>query len=211
MHLHQLVRTIFSLLLISTLFSCSGSDGFVPKQRGFYRIELPKADYRMLPDSFPYSFELSKFTRIQEDTSAIAEQFWIQLNYEPVAMASIHISYKAIKNKQDLFEDYINDTYKLAAKHNIKASSIEQTVQKTPKGYGLTLYEIEGDVPTTFHIAITDSAKHYFRAALYVPSSTLNDSLAPVLEYVRADMMRMIETFEFKEEVKTPFPYFRTR
>ncbi|TAF34685.1 MAG: gliding motility lipoprotein GldD [Cytophagales bacterium] len=200
----RLTRVGLGLLALMTLAACN-TNTYVPKQRGYSRIELPEKAYKTLPDSFPYTFETSQYARLMPDTSQIAEQYWVQLDYSPTAMASIHVSYKAIKNKQELFEDYINDTYKLAAKHNIKASSIEHETKKTPKGYGLTLYNIEGDVPTTFHIAITDSAKHYFRAALYVPSSVLNDSLAPVIEYVKADMMRMIETFEFKDQVKTPY------
>ena len=40
--------------------------------------------------------------------------------------------------------------------------------------------------------------KHFFRGALYFRTATDNDSLAPVIEYVKTDMVRMLNTLKYK-------------
>jgi gliding motility-associated lipoprotein GldD len=133
-----------------------------------------------------------------KDTSFMAEHYWFEIIY-PALTASVHISYKSIENDRKKFEDYINDSHTLATKHNIKAYAIDEIIPNTQKPrYGTAFYEIEGDVPTSFQFIITDTTENFFRASLYVPTSQKNDSLAPVIRYVREDMMKILNTFEWK-------------
>jgi len=46
---------------------------------------------------------------------------------------------------------------------------------------------------------ITDSTKHFIRGALYFDNVPNKDSIAPVADYIRQDMMQLIESFSWKQ------------
>jgi gliding motility-associated lipoprotein GldD len=182
------------------LFACAGEASYPPKPLGYHRIDLPKAAYQPLPDSLPYSFEYSTHAKLLPDSSIMAERYWLEVYY-PTFTANIDISYKKIRNQAD-FRDYVADCYKLAQKHNIKAEAIDEIVSKTPQGYTSVVYQLEGDVPSTFQFYITDSVRHFLRASLYFPSAELNDSLGPVISYLKQDMVHMMNTVNWKTKAQ---------
>ena len=61
-----------------------------------------------------------------------------------------------------------------------------------------SVFELQGEVPSQFQFYTTDSTRHFFRGALYFRTATDNDSLAPVIEYVKTDMIRMLNTLKYK-------------
>ena len=188
--------SITILVMIVALMGCTES--FTPKPKGYNRLELPESNYISLPDSLPYSFEISKAARLLRDSSYIAERYWIDLYY-PSITANIQITYKALNEDQQLLEELVNDAYLLTSKHQIKAYAIEETVVKTPSGKTAVIAELEGEVPSQFQFFITDSTHNFLRGALYFRTSTKNDSLAPAIEYMKIDAMRMINTLEWKK------------
>ncbi len=177
--------------------ACTGEATFTPKPKGYHRIDLPTAAYRRVPDSLPYTFEYSAHAQLLPDTSRMAEKYWLELYY-PTFTANIDISYKKIRNQAD-FRDYVTDCYKLAQKHNIKAQAIEEIVSKTNQGYTSVVYQLEGDVPSVFQLYVTDSTQHFLRASLYFPSADLNDSLAPLIQFVKRDMIHLMNTVDWKK------------
>jgi gliding motility-associated lipoprotein GldD len=58
---------------------------------------------------------------------------------------------------------------------------------------------LEGEVPSQFQFTMTDSTRNFLRGALYFDTKVQNDSLQPAIEYVKKDMMRMINTLEWKD------------
>ena len=59
---------------------------------------------------------------------------------------------------------------------------------------------IEGvEAASPFQFYLTDSVDHFVRGALYFNVVPNNDSLAPVIDYLKDDMRHMIETFEWKK------------
>jgi hypothetical protein len=50
---------------------------------------------------------------------------------------------------------------------------------------------------------MTDSVNHAIRAALYFNSKPEADSMAPVIEFVKADVMGILNSFEWKEKQNT--------
>jgi gliding motility-associated lipoprotein GldD len=192
-------RFLVDLLPVFTaglfLFSCSQE--YVPKPLGFNRLNLPDAAYQPLPDTLPYHFEYSKHARLLRDTSAIHEDAWVEIYY-PEIKANIHVTYKSIKKDKKLLEEFINDAYTLTAKHQIKAYAINEVISKTPSGKTAVIAELEGEVPSQFQVTITDSTENFLRAALYFNTRVANDSLAPAIEYMKKDVMHLINTLEWK-------------
>lgn len=194
-------RTQWMLVLFSTVslaFSGCTRD-HVPKPLGYNRLALPNPAYQPLPDSLPYSFEYSKHAKLLPDTSSIRERFWIEIYY-PVIKANIHVTYKAVNKDKKLLKEFLDDAYTLTAKHQIKAYAINELISKTPSGKTAVIAELEGEVPSQFQVTVTDSTKNFLRAALYFNTRVANDSLQPAIEYMKKDMMHLINTLEWKNK-----------
>ena len=188
-----LAFTIFSIFF----YSCGGETAYVPKPRGYNRIDLPEPSYLALPDSFPYTFEYPKIARLLRDSSYIAERYWLTLYY-PELKATVQLTYKDLENSEDKLREVLTDSYKLTAKHQDRATSIQEHQLVTPSGKTAVIAELTGEVPSFFQFFITDSTDNFLRGALYFPT-TQADSLSPVIEYVKKDIAHMINTLEWKE------------
>lgn len=195
-NLNMIKRILLPIFLFCFIISCD--QDYTPKPKGYNRINLPEPSYTSLEDSYPYSFDYSSYAQILRDTSKRAEKYWIDIYY-PEMSANIQLTYKPIKNNPKLLEGYLADSYKLTSKHQVKAYSIDEAILKTPNGHTAVVTELEGEVPSQFQFFITDSTQHFLRGALYFQTATKNDSLAPVIEYIKADMVHLLNTFEWKE------------
>ena len=188
------VSLISLLILPIVVLSCTRE--YLPKPIGYNRLILPEAAYQQLPDSFPYAFEYSKHALLLKDTSAIHERYWIEIYY-PELKADVHITYKRIDNQKTL-KEYLDDSYTLTSKHQIKAYAINEVIATTPSGKTAVIAELEGEVPSQFQFTVTDSSKNFIRGALYFNTHVQNDSLAPAIAYMKKDIMQMINTLEWK-------------
>ncbi len=191
--------SIFLVTVIALLGLAACTSDYVPKPNGFNRIDLPKHKYVSLPDTFPYRFEYAQQAKLYPDTSYNAEPYWLNIYYPDYA-ANIQLTYKAVNNDRQRLETLLEDAYQLTANHQIKASSINEAVVGTPSGKKALVAELTGEVPSQFQFYITDSARHFLRGALYFRTATANDSLAPVIEYIKADMIHLLNTLEWQGE-----------
>ena len=173
-------------------------DTYSPKPKGYNRLQLAPHEYVSLPDSLPYSFEVSKAARILRDSSYIAERYWIDIYY-PVMKSNIQITYKALHNDSVLLKELVNDAWKLTSKHQIKAYAIDESIVKTPSGKTAVVAELAGEVPTPFQFYITDSVENFLRGAVYFRTATKNDSLAPAIEYMKIDAIHLLNTLVWKK------------
>lgn len=192
---------ILTTLAILTITWRTHSSLYVPKPYGHPHIPLPTHTYTSLADSFPYSFEISTHAVVEPDTSSIAEPYWINIHY-PSFQADIQITYKPVKNDRKLLHTYLEDSYKLSMKHQIRAYAIDSEVIQTPHGITATLVTLEGQVPTPFQFYTTDSTNHFLRGALYFPTSLENDYLAPIIDFIKVDIMHMLHTLQWKKPAK---------
>lgn len=171
----------------------------MPKPKGYNKIDLKPSTYKSLEEDHPYTFEYSTHAKVLKDTSYIAEPHWIDIYY-PEHKCNIQLTYKPI-NKSDsknLYELF-NDAHKLKGGHQKKASAIDEVVTRTENGKYVTFFELEGEVPSQCQFYVTDSTKHFLRGALYFRTATKNDSLAPVIEYMKKDILHMMNTLKWKE------------
>ncbi len=189
----------FLTAVVALLGLAACTADYVPKPNGFNRIDLPEHAYVSLPDTFPYHFEYSRQAKLYPDTSYNAEPYWLNIYYPDYA-ANIQLTYKAVNNDRDRLESLLEDSYQLTANHQIKASSINEAVVGTPSGKKALVAELTGEVPSQFQFYITDSTQHFLRGALYFRTATANDSLAPVIEYIKADMVHLLNTLEWEGE-----------
>lgn len=192
-------RKLWVLILFCVgiaLVSCE--DSFTPKPRGFNRIDLPPQEYHVLDTAvLPYSFEYSSSAKIYPDTTGYFEKHWIDIQY-PYFGANIQITYYPLKKNRDLLFELINDSYKLTAKHQVKATSIEEMMVTNNAGHTGKIFMLEGEVPSQAQFIITDSTDHFLRGALYFRMADKNDSLAPVIAFIRRDILQLVKSTDWK-------------
>ncbi|TXK37254.1 gliding motility lipoprotein GldD [Pontibacter qinzhouensis] len=189
------LKTLLWCLVATTMVACGVE--FTPKPKGYNRIDLPEPAYQQLQEEHPYTFEFSKYAKIRPDSSSIAQPHWITIIY-PEFGANVQLTYKALKNNPKMLNDLVEDARKLTSKHQVKAYSIEETEVKTPKGDVAAVFELTGEVPSQFQFYVTDTTSHFLRGALYFRTATQNDSLAPVIEFMKKDIVHLLNTLEFK-------------
>ena len=182
---------------LALLAGCSSAPEFTPKPKGYNRIDLPAHSYQLLGGGHPYEFEYSKEAVIKRDSSYMAQPHWLNVYY-PKLHANVQITYMDVQRDRRLYNKMMEDARKLTGKHEIKATAIDERILKTPSGMRASVFELSGEVPSQFQFYTTDSTHHFLRGALYFQTATANDSLAPVIEYVKTDMVRMINTLRYK-------------
>ncbi len=131
------------------------------------------------------------------DSSKNAQQYWYNLTF-PAFNARLHISYYPIRSRED-FIQLAEDSRKLAFKHTVKATGIDEALitNKQDKVYGI-YYTISGNTASANQFFLTDSTSHYLRAALYFNEKPQQDSIQPVIDFIKKDMDKMIKTFKWK-------------
>ncbi len=182
------------LLLVAILFSC-GQESYTPKPKGYFRIGLPEKEYTNLKKECPFTCQIPTYTTIKQNKNNPDKPCWFDIVFTDLN-ASIYLSYKPVV---DNINQYLEDSRTLAFKHTVKANDIEQKIINSPekKIYGL-IYSIEGNAASSYQFHLTDSTNHFVRGSLYFNNIPNQDSIQPVLDFVKEDIAKMIETFEWK-------------
>lgn len=184
------------ILLLLIIFFTSCENVYQPKPKGFFRIDLPKKEYVKFENAYPYTFEYPKYSQVLADTETDAEPYWINIEF-PKYRGTLHVSYKPVKNN---LKTYLDDSRNFVMKHMSKANSIQEKViaNEKEKVYGL-VYNITGSgTASTYQFYLTDSTSHFLRAALYFNFKPNNDSISPVIDFIKDDIDHMINTFKWK-------------
>ena len=176
------------------LVACSGNDNFVPKPPTYLRLEIPKATYRTFSDNCPYSFEISHLYTLE---TVMKGECHKDINLGPLN-GVIHMSYIPMVEP---LSAYVNYSIDKVEDHKVKATAIDdmQFIDTVNKVYG-TLFELKGDVASPFQFYLTDSTDNFVSCVVYFNSRPNYDSLKPSLNYLKKDLVRMIETFEWKKK-----------
>jgi gliding motility-associated lipoprotein GldD len=192
----KMKQIIIFLLLGLLLFFDACRKEYTPRPRGYFRISFPVKSYKALEMSVPYTFQIPVYSLPGSDSLNLKQTDWVTIEV-PANHAQIHLSYRTI-NKN--LAQYIEESRTLAYKHSQKASSIEEQEFMNPakKVFG-TIYNIKGNAASPMQFYITDSVKHFLRGALYIKEIPNIDSLQPVIDFLNQDVIRLIETTQWKE------------
>jgi gliding motility-associated lipoprotein GldD len=192
------MKHLFFLLFLALIItSCGSSEDFAPKPRGYFRLELPKKEYRVFDSNSYYSFEYPTYAKMYLDSTDRDQPNWYNLTY-PQFNARLHISYYTMNSLTDL-NNLVEDSRKLAFKHTVKATGIDEGViaNKENDVFGV-YYTIDGNTASSNQFFLTDSNKNFLRGALYFNEKPQADSILPVVNFIKTDMDRMIKTLKWK-------------
>lgn len=179
------------LILFAVLASCK--EDYNLKPIGQVRLEYPEPIYRQFDADCHYTFDYSKFSNLQPKK----EPCWYILYY-PEMKANIYLTYFEVNGKEDLAIK-IKDSERLVHEQTVKASYISprEFIFDEKKVYG-TLFELGGESAINLQFHATDSLKNLISGSVYFSALPKYDSLQPAIQYIRNDVIRLIETLEWK-------------
>ncbi len=187
---------LISILLLTVLLSGCNQD-YVPKPRSYFRIDLPEKSWQSFDTTFPYAFEYPAYAVIHTKPDTSANPYWINLEF-PRFKGTCYISYS---NPGTKLKDYLEESREMALKHMQKSNGIDEFIINRPeaKVFG-TVFEISGnDAASTYQFYLTDSIDNFIRGALYFNIVPNNDSLSPVIAFLKKDIDHLIETLKWKK------------
>ncbi len=188
---------LFVVLAITFIAnSCDDSDSYMPKPRGYFRIDLPEKTYSRIDTIEKYSFECPGYAHLTYDIYSPNEKNWVNIEM-PQFKGSIHLTHKPVNGN---LGEYLEDVHTMVTKHLQKANGVRDSliVNEEHNVYGLFI-EMDGKgVATPMQFYLTDSTKNFVRGALYFNFQPDNDSMQPVINFIREDIDHMINTFEWK-------------
>ena len=189
----------FALLLSS----CTEEEVFTPRPKGYFRITLPEKKYTKWEGDCPFTMDIPDYSRVYKSSAPNAPDCWKDLHFAPFN-ATIYLSYNEITN-DSLLADLINQSWELTEAHNEMSQSIRDSLIIRPddKVYG-TVITLGGNAASLVQFYLTDSVKNFVRGSLYFYSTPNKDSLQPVVDYIKKDVYKLVESLKWTSAVNTP-------
>ncbi len=170
----------------------------IPKPRGYYRIELPEKKYSFFETPCHVGFDVPNYSKLEMlKSDPQGDSCWFNLAF-PRFNARLHCTYVQVNHN---FSSLVEDAYAFAAKHEVKASALKRTPihSDAKKVYGI-LYDIEGEAASQVQFFVSDSTEHFLRGALYFFNPPNADSIAPVLDFLKEDIIRLTQSLQWLPE-----------
>ena len=200
------------------LLACNST--YTSKKKGYYRIDFPGRKYQAFNEpGVPYAFEYPAYAKIIKDSTFFDNDpespYWYNVDF-PQFGARIFLSYKRIggralyKIKQangiykdsfgiNRFDKMVNDAFNLTNKNQSIASSIRDSLLRTPNGVSGIYFIVGGNTATAKQFFLSDTTQNFIRGALYFDVTPNADSLRPVQDFLQKDIEHLINTFRWKE------------
>ncbi len=213
------IRVVLSLLVVLLIIFTACNSTYTSRKKGYFNIDFPERSYVLFNDpSFPYSFEYPAYAKIVTDSTYFDSNpenpYWRNVDF-PQFNARIFLSYKNIGGKAlykvkqadgsykdslgtNQFDKMVNDAFNLTNKNEAVATSIKDSVFRTPNGVTGVFFRVGGNAATAKQFFMSDSSRHFIRGALYFDTTPNADSLKPVQEFLQADIDHLINTFRWK-------------
>jgi gliding motility-associated lipoprotein GldD len=186
-----------ALWLIGVLFIGCSEDA-LPRPRGYFRIETPPASYAPYILPCGPQFEVPSHAKIELLALNSPDQAcWYNLAF-PAFSAKLHCTLIRLQDPAD-FMALVDEAHQMVFSHESKASGIQTHSFNLPENQvsGL-VFDLEGPVASPLQFFASDSTSYFLRGSLYFQHVPNPDSIGPALDYVRQDIVHMIETLQWK-------------
>ena len=162
---------------------CISCVEYTPKPRGYVRIE-------------PFNFDVSQ-TAVIEVLDQKMGVTGLNISY-PELEAKLYCSYLPITPASLVTVE--TESRSFVARQIKSENRISEKAYSNPAAnvYG-SLFLLDGESASPIQFLLTDSVSNFFRGALYFDCKPNADSLAPAIQYIREDIIELIQTFSWKE------------
>jgi gliding motility-associated lipoprotein GldD len=187
--------TVLALALagVALFTACEPKDP-LPRPKGWPRIDLPQHTYQTYSSpACPFTFEFPAIAVVQSQRSdsCIADLYF--KDYE----CKWHFTYRDINGNPDAKYDHFEEYRKLVYNHIEKVTQIQESPIQQENGEGF-FYELYGAVGVPAQFFFGDST-HLLMASFYFDEAMENDSLSPVVNWMKEDMLHLVESIRWKE------------
>lgn len=194
------IKTIviaFNILFLGVILlnSCS-EEVNIPKPSTYLRVEKPKHEYQSYVNDCPYTFQISKSYSVKD-----VDENGVKTCHKDIDLGKLNgvVNFSYIEMKEPLSR-YVNYSNDKVDEHKIKATEIIDTriIHSDKRVFG-TFFELKGDVATPFQFYLTDSISRFVSGVVYFNCVPRYDSLRPSIEYLKEDLLHLVNTFEWKK------------
>ncbi len=217
---HQPLKPNFYLFALAGMlfFLLACNSNYSSKKTGYFNIDFPEHKYQLYNNpEFPYQFEYPVYATIVKDSTFFDKSpenpFWVNVDF-PQFDARIFLSYKIVGGKAVVkvaqangsekdsvsyndFDKLRNDAFTLTNKNNVVASSIKDSLFITKNNVSGIFFSVAGNAATASQFFVTDTTRNFLRGALYFNATPNADSLSPVQQYLKEDMLHLINSFKW--------------
>lgn len=182
------VGAVVIIFLILITFGCR--EKAAPKPVAYPFIENSVSEYTPHNiKSFPLQFDIANSATVECNEN---NNGWINIKY-PNYNATIYCTY--ISTDSNRLQKEIAKNRELVYVHAKLSSNISTfSYSDSASNKWAELYILEGNVATPMQFITTDNSSYIFRGSLYFNSQVNNDSVAPIVEYLKNDISHIIET-----------------
>lgn len=180
---------VFALTV--TLFWACNND-VKPKPDAYLRLSYPQPEYQTENAPCVFKYEQNTIANITN-----VKDCSFQIDY-PEMKAKIFVDYESV-GKNNLTK-LLKDAQRLTFEHTIKAEEIQENIiiDTDKKVYGM-FYELIGNTATNVQFYATDSTNHFIVGSLYFYAKPNFDSIIPAAQYIKNDMLKIVETMEWND------------
>lgn len=165
----------------------------VPRPAGYYRIALHDTTYRTVELACPLTLDIAGTAKVETVQEYAPDSCWFNLVY-PRYNARIHCTYGG----DVALEPVMEDAFKLAYEHEIKADAIEVRKREYEQGGVAITWRIAGNAASPLQFLCTNGKDQFLRGALYFEVRPNGDSLAPVTARLNADVEHLMANLDWR-------------
>ena len=193
-------KTLLLFLFTTILLIGCNEESYTPKPRSHFRIDLPPKQYQKFEAEYcPCTFSFPTYGNVEQKKFFFNENpahpCWMNIHF-PYFNGTLYMNYVEVSTPINL-EDAVQDAFKLAFKHSVRADFIDQTPIDVDETSGF-LFDIGGNVGSSVQFFVTDSTEHFLRGSLHFNEQPNVDSLRPVIDYLREDVLSLMRSIKWK-------------
>ena len=182
----MVLRLSFLFLIIT---SCEST--ILPKQRGFFAPEFTFPNYKIL-ESCNHSFKINDLTNVISKPDCNYEIEYDELN------AKIYFSNIIVENNMEIISRKFDE--KVFNNSEFADQILTSEFSNPYKDVFSKVYFFVGESPSNIQFFITDSTQNFLSASLLFDSKPNYDSLLPYIHYIRNDIKKIIESFDWSSK-----------
>lgn len=194
------VHLVLYALAVSgaVLAGVSCKNDYVPKPKAYMRIAVPQKQYRDFDSAaYDFSFRLPVYAVVQ---AVPVKKEYAHTQWFDLCMPSLNAKIYMSHVRQPNLDSCITSTLFFIQRHMAKATGVDEREIYEPEKhrYGY-LYHIKGrDVASPYQFYLTDSSRHFVRGSLSFATTPNNDSLAPLIEFLKTDIDTLLASWEWR-------------
>ena len=112
MKINKFIVPLVTMVLACFIVSCDDDDNYLPKPRGYFRIDLPEKSYSHVDTIERYSFECPNYAHLTYDRYSPDEKNWVNIEM-PQFKGSIHLTHKPVNGN---LGEYLEDVHSICKK-----------------------------------------------------------------------------------------------